>query len=128
MVIKYGKGEAPLTWANVHVRGAFSFMKGCALGMSKASKLFVLALFMVALLSGCSGGAKSTPGVYEPVHEAYDAYDATVLSGMQVNNTLKRFKEELEIVGRFGRVSGRAQLHARYGRGQYAVPASLFLL
>jgi hypothetical protein len=66
--------------------------------MAKGLRCVVFAIALAVIFSGCSSGVKSTPGVYEPVQESYAAYDATVLSGQQVDNTLKRFKETLAIV------------------------------
>lgn len=58
----------------------------------------VLSVILAVLLSGCSGGVNSTPGVYEPLQESYDAYDATVLSGQQADSSLQRLKERLAVI------------------------------
>lgn len=64
----------------------------------KIKGLFLVLVMLIVILSGCGVGAKITPGVYEPILESYDAYDATVLSGLQVASTLKHLHGNLAVV------------------------------
>ena len=66
--------------------------------MRKVSQKLIIVVILVVMLSSCSNEIKSSAGPYVPTQQTYDAYDATILSGQQVDNALIRYKESLPIV------------------------------